>query len=249
MGKNKVTQAVVLSAGLGTRMRAVTENLKIPKVMVPLLGKPLLEHHITELKKHGIKEFFINLFYLPEAITDYFGDGSKLGVKINYFLEQPEILGTAGGIKSFENQLGDEFLVLYGDTFYGIDFDRFIEKYESLRDDAIGLVAARRTDHPKDSDLAVLGDDGRVVQFLIKPHKEFPASDFWGTSAPYIFKKEVLKFVPAAKYYEIDHQLVPDLLNRGYHYYAYKLSKEEFRKDIGTPERYKEVEEYLAKKK
>lgn len=85
--QNKITQAVLLSAGLGTRMRALTEKMNIPKVMTPLLGKPLLEWHIEALKKYRITEFFINLHYLPDAIQSYFGDGSKWGVKITYALE------------------------------------------------------------------------------------------------------------------------------------------------------------------
>lgn len=238
---HKITQAVLLSAGLGTRIRSIFPD--IPKVMIPLLGKPILERHIELLRRYGVKEFFVNLHYLPDAITNYFGDGSKLGVKIAYALEAPEILGTAGGIKNFERLLGDQFFVLYADTFYEIDFGRLMDFYAVLPD-PIGMATARRTDHPLDSDLAVLGEDGRVLQFLIKPHKELP-SDYWGTSAPYIFSKKVLEYIPKGKYYEIDHNLVPDLLARNYNYYACPLAEGEFRKDVGTPERYSEMEEYL----
>ena len=242
----KITQVVILSAGLGTRLRLVTEKMNIPKVMAPFLGKPLLEWHIEALKKSGIREFFINLHYLPDVITDYFGNGSKLEVKINYAFEKPEILGTAGGIKNFEDMLGDNFFVLYGDTFYEIDYGEITRFYFS-RANAIGAGTVRKTDHPFDSDLAVLGENDRVVEFLLKPHKKLP-ENYFGMSAPYIFSKKILEFIPSKTYYEIDHQLVPVLLSRGYNYYAYKLQKGEFRKDIGTPARYKEVEEYLKKK-
>lgn len=254
MGEVKISQAVILSAGLGTRLRPITD--KIPKVMAPLGGKPLLERHIEDFKRYGVREFFVNLHYLPDKITDYFGDGSKLGVKINYALELPEIRGTAGGIKNFsaeggsapggEARLGDEFFVIYGDTFYEVDYGRIVDFYFS-RKNAIGVGTVRKTDHPWDSDLAVVGDDGRVLKFLIKPHEKLP-ENYWGMSAPYVFSKKILEYIPAGKYYEIDHQLVPDLLSRGYKYYAYRLSEGEFRKDIGTPERYKEVQEYLEKK-
>ena len=243
--QNKITQAVLLSAGFGVRMRVITENMNIPKVMIPLLGKPLLEWHIEILKKHGISEFFINVHYLPDAIKSYFGDGSKWGVKITYVLEEPDILGTAGGIKNFDGVLGEYFFVLYADTFYEIDYERLINFYFSKKD-AIGIGTVRLTDHPQDSDLAVLDDDSKVARLLLKPHKEFPA-DCWGISAPYIFSKKVLQYIPPKKYYEIDHQLVPDLLSRGMGYYVYKLQPGEFRKDIGTPERYREVEKYLKK--
>jgi len=252
--QNKITQAVILCAGLGTRLRPLTDN--IPKVMVPLGGKPLLEWHIEQLKKYGIRDFFINLHYLPEKIKNYFGDGGRFGVKITYSFE-PEILGTAGGIKNFEDQIRDDFFVLYGDTFYKIDFAKVADFYFS-RPEAIGLGTVRKTDHPQDSDLAVLGENDAVAEFLLKPHgKELPASlesadesgprNYWGMSAPYIFSKKVLEFIPSGKYYEIDHNLVPDLLKRGYKYYAYRLREGEFRKDIGTIERYNEVQNLCGK--
>lgn len=237
-----ISQAVILSAGLGTRLRPLTDN--IPKVMLPLAGKPLLERHIEELKRRGVREFFINLHYLPEKITDYFGDGSMWGVRIHYALEKPEILGTAGGVKNFEEELGDHFLVLYGDTFYKIDYGRLTEFYFS-KENAIGVGTARKTDHPQDSDLAIIAPDGRITEFFPKPHKELPKGEFWGMSSPYIFSREILQYIPARKYYEIDHELVPDLLRRGCKYYAYQLQEGEFRKDIGTMERYREVEEYI----
>jgi NDP-sugar pyrophosphorylase family protein len=244
--QHSITQAVLLSAGLGTRARALTEEMNVPKVMLPLLGKPLLEWHIEKLKKCGISEFFINLHYLPGAIRDYFGDGSRWDVNITYALEEPEILGTAGGIKNFERTLGEHFFVLYGDTFYEVDYGNVINFYFSKKD-TIGIGTARHTDHPEDSDLAVLDADSKVIQFFLKPHKEFP-KDCWGMSAPYIFSKKILEYIPPKTYYEIDHQLLPHLLSLGCHYYAYQLQRGEFRKDIGTPERYREAEEHLKGK-
>jgi len=238
---NRITQAVILSAGLGTRLRPLTN--KIPKVMLPLQGKPLLEHHIEQLKKHGIREFFINLHYLPDVIKNYFGEGGKWDVKIYYAFEQ-EILGTAGGVKNFESALADNFFIIYGDAFYEINYEHLADFYLSHKD-AVGMGTVRQTDHPWDSDLAVVDGGGRIVEFHIKPHKELPKS-YFGMSAPYIFSKKILEYIPRGKYYEIDHNLVPDLLARGYHYYAYRLKEDEFRKDIGTMERYKEVQEYVS---
>ena len=96
--------AVILSAGFGSRLRPLTE--KIPKVMVTIAGRPILEHHILSFKRCGIKDFFVNLHYLPHVIKSHFGDGKKFGVRITYAYE-PVILGTAGGLKSFESYLGD----------------------------------------------------------------------------------------------------------------------------------------------
>src|SRR3989338_5113583 len=135
-----ITQAVLLSAGFGTRIRTLFPN--IPKVMAPLLGKPLLEWHIQELKKYGVREFFINLHYKPEAIRNYFSDGVKWDVKINYALEEPEILGTAGGVKNFDGLLAGSFFVLYADTFYRVDYARLQEFYAALSA-PIGVCSAR----------------------------------------------------------------------------------------------------------
>ena len=243
MPKNKITQAVLLSAGFGTRIRALFPD--IPKVMAPMLGKPLLLWHIEELKKHGVTEFFINLHYLPDIIRNYFGDGSNFGVKITYVLEEPEIRGTAGGVKNFDGMLTDNFFVLYADTFYRMDYGNLIDFYASL-EDPIGIATVRKTDHPMDSDLAILDENDRITEFRLKPHTELP-KEYWGSSAPYIFSPKILEFIPKGKYYEIDHNVVPDILSRRYNYYAYRLKEGEFRKDVGTPERYKEVEEYLKK--
>jgi len=244
--ENKITQAILLSAGLGTRLRDITKG-EIPKVMVPLVGKPLLEWHIDQFKKCRVNEFFINLHYLPEKITEYFGDGSKWGVKINYHFE-PEILGTAGGVKDFESQLNDNFFVIYADTFYQVDYNRIKDFFFSFKN-PIGLATARITDHPEDSDLAIVGEQNEIKEFMIKPHKKLPEKDFYGTSAPYIFSKKILEYIPEKKYYEIDHNLVPDLLGKGLNYYVCKLQEGEFRKDIGTTDRYHFVEDYLKNSK
>ena len=115
-----LTQAVILCAGLGTRLRPLTDNM--PKQMIPVGGKPLLEHLLVQLRDQGVQEFFINLHYLPDAIPAYFGNGEKWGVKITYAWEQPNILGTAGGIKTCEPSLHEEFFVIYCDMWSTIDF-------------------------------------------------------------------------------------------------------------------------------
>jgi NDP-sugar pyrophosphorylase family protein len=238
-----ITQAVILSAGFGTRLRPLTDN--IPKVMLPLGGKPLLEHHIEQLKKHGIREFFINLHYLPEKITDYFGDGSKWGVKINYSYE-PEILGTAGGVKNFDGKLRGDFFVIYGDVFSLIDYEKMIDAFYR-RPKIAAMEVIGDNDHPYDSDLVEIDDDFRFLKIHPKPHKELPKKYKAMRAAAFIFNERIMRHIPAGTYYEIDRQLLPDLLSRGEKIYGYEC--EEFIKDIGTMERYREVEEYLEKKK
>lgn len=107
-------KAIIMAGGEGTRLRPLTCNL--PKPMVPIMGKPAMEHIINLLKRHGITEIGVTLAYLPQAVTGYFGDGAAFGVTLRYFTE-PQPLGTAGSVKNAEDFLaGDDFLVISGDS-------------------------------------------------------------------------------------------------------------------------------------
>lgn len=238
----KVSQAVILSAGLGTRLQPITDN--IPKVMAPLAGKSLLEWHIEQFRKHGVSDFFINLHYLPEVITNYFGDGAKWDVRIRYFLEKPNILGTAGGVKSFEDKLGDAFFVIYGDMFSMVDYGKMAEAFRKKPSDAIGMMVVGENDHPQDSDLAEVDDNLKFLKVYCKPHKELPKK--WKTlDAVYVLNRKILQYVPSGAFYDLDRQLLPDIVSRGEKFYGYETSDYLF--DIGTPERYRKVEEYARK--
>lgn len=240
MEKNKITQAVILSAGLGTRLRSVTGDA-IPKVMLRIGGKPLLEHHIEQFKKFGVNEFFINLFYLPEKITEYFGDGSKWGVKITYVKEEPEIRGTAGGMKNFEGMLRGDFFLIYGDMFSRLDYGEMADAF-AARPGHVGMLLIGESSHPGDSDLVLVDEQLNFKKLYLKPHGEVSETKLTFLAA-YVFNKRVMEFIPAGKYYEIDHQLIPDLLAKGEKFSGYISN--DYILDIGTPERYKEVEEYL----
>jgi mannose-1-phosphate guanylyltransferase / phosphomannomutase len=239
-----ISQAVILSAGLGTRLREITGD-ELPKVMVPLDGKPILEWHIERLKSYGVTEFFINLFYLPDKIRDYFGDGSKWGVKINYCLEEPVIRGTAGGVKDFNEKLKGDFFVIYGDIFNEIDYSKMIEAYYR-KPSIFAIEVVGYNDHLHDSDLAEVDDELRFLKIHPKPNKDIPPKFRVMRAAAFIFNEKVLKYIPVDTYYEIDHQLLPDALSKGELVYGYEC--DEFIKDVGTTERYKAVEEYLRKK-
>lgn len=239
--QNKITQAVLLSAGLGTRLKPLTDQA--PKVMLPVGGKPLLLWHIERLKSFGVLEFFVNLFHLPDVIRNYFADGSKWGVKINYCLEEPEIRGTAGGIKDFDGKLRGDFFVCYGDVFNRLDFKKMTEYFYS-KSGIIGMTVVGETDHLDDSDLAEVAPDMRFLKIYPKPHKTLPLKYKAMTAAAFIFNERVLKYIPARTYYEIDHQLLPKVLSRGEKFYGYETS--DYIKDIGTTERYTAVEEYVS---
>ena len=120
-------KAVILAAGMGTRLGELTRNR--PKVMVPIAGKPMLEHHVEWMRAAGVTEFFFNLHYLADVIADYFGDGSRWGVSIRYSREE-KLQGTAGSLHGFAEWLDDTFLVQYGDVFSRLDLGRFADFHD-----------------------------------------------------------------------------------------------------------------------
>ena len=120
-------RAVVMAGGEGTRLRPLTSNQ--PKPMVPVANKPCMEHIVELLKRHGIEDIVVTLAFLPKAIRDYFGDGSELGVNMNYSVEQVP-LGTAGSVKNAEELLGERFLVISGDALTDFDLTAVIAEHE-----------------------------------------------------------------------------------------------------------------------
>lgn len=235
---NKITQAVILCAGLGTRLRPLTNTT--PKPMIPLLGKPLLEWNIDQFKRHGVSEFFINLHHLPEVIQNYFGDGSKWGVKINYNLEA-EILGTAGGAKSFEGKIGDLFYLIYGDMVSLIDYTTMAENFWT-KEDPIGMQRTKLTDDYVDADVAELDQNMKFVKIHPKPHVE-KYRNAHRLRGVFILKKEILSYIPKNQPYELGKQLLPAVIDQGKNFYGYECG--EYSRGIDTMEKYREVEEYL----
>lgn len=235
-----IKQAIILSAGLGARLRPYTDTM--PKPMLPILGKPMLEWHVEQFKKHGVTEFFMNTHYLPEVIKDYFGDGSEWGVRITYSFE-PVILGTAGGAKGFEPYLDDEFYLTYGDTFSLVDYSKMAAAFATKKD-PIGMQRMARTENYADADVAELGPDGVFVKIHAKPHTEkYPNA--YRMRGVFILKKKILSYVPPNAPYEIGKQLLPAVVAAGEKFYSYEC--DDYSKGIDTLEKWKEVEENLKK--
>ncbi|MBI2033703.1 MAG: nucleotidyltransferase family protein [Candidatus Liptonbacteria bacterium] len=235
---NKITQAVILCAGLGTRLKPLTDT--IPKPMIPLLGKPMLEWNIRYFKRHGVREFFVNLHHLPDVIMNYFGDGSRFGVRIHYSFEQT-ILGTAGGLKNFEPTIGDEFYVIYGDMLSLVDYTKMSEAFRKKKD-PIGMQRTELTDSYADADVVELDADMKFIKIHSKPHTE-KYSNAHRMRGVFILKKEILSFIPEDTFYEIGKELLPEVVAAGKNFYGYGCR--EYSKGIDTIEKINEVENYL----
>lgn len=141
-------QAVIMAGGKGTRLASVTKD--IPKPMVPIEGRPLLEYQIENLKENGVDSIILIVGHLGSVIRDHFGDGSRFGVSINYYAEETP-LGTAGALAKIKDRLEDTFFLVFGDLFININFDRFLEFHRTSN--ALITLFAHPNSHPYDSDI------------------------------------------------------------------------------------------------
>jgi len=223
-------KAFILSAGLGTRLRSL--GLDVPKVMAPIAGRPLLEHHIALLREQGIHELIVNLHYLPEKITEHFGDGSKFGVHITYSRE-PELLGTAGAVKKMEHLLRDEtFIVLYGDNLIQVEFAPLLEFHRTRR--AVATVALFESPEPWTGGVVEMEADGRVRRFVEKPDPKEVSTNLINAGI-YVLESQVLDAIPAGQFRDFGRDVFPKLLADGKAVYAMKPRA--YVQDVGTPER------------
>ena len=225
---------VIIAGGQGTRIASV--NSEIPKAMIPVEGKPIIEREVEMAKRYGHTEFIFITGHLGAHIRNYFGDGSSWGVHIDYFQEtQP--LGTAGALAYLQEQLTEDFFVLYGDTIVDIDMDAMAEFHRSHHADATLFV--HPNDHPYDSDIVELSEDGRVKQMHIKPHPEGLVTHNMVNASLFIFSPRVLTMIERGMKSHIEKDILPRCITAGMRLYGYVSF--EYIKDMGTPDRYEAV--------
>ena len=226
-------QLVILAGGKGTRLGVSN----VPKPMIRIAGKPILQYQIELAKKYGIEEVFILSGYLADIIVDYFGDGSAWDIKIKHVIE-PEPLGTAGALKLLEGKLKDRFLVFYGDTVMDFDFFSFI-KFDKNNPGTVGSIIVHPNDHPYDSDLVEIDADKYVKYFLPKPHSENEVYHNLVSAAVYILSPEIMKYIKYGNFADFGKDIFPMLLRDGKKLKAYESA--EYIKDMGTKDRLEEV--------
>lgn len=223
-------QAVILAGGLGTRLRPITQT--IPKAMVPVCGKPFLEHQLEVLAGSGINDVVICLGYLGHVIEDHFGDGRRFGISIRYGYERDRLLGTAGAIKNVESLLGDAFFALYGDSYLVVDYPRVMDHF--LSHDRLGLMVVLRNEDRWDRSNVML--DGPFVHAYDKHQKrpEMVYIDF-GVSA---FRRGAFSHLPAGA--PADLGTVYQALIKQQQLLAYETFHRFY--EIGSPEGLREFE-------
>jgi mannose-1-phosphate guanylyltransferase/mannose-1-phosphate guanylyltransferase/phosphomannomutase len=181
---------MVLAAGLGTRLRPITYAM--PKPMVPVANRPVMEHILLLLARHGFGEAVANLHWFPDLIEERFGDGSEFGLELSYSREE-KLLGTSGGVRNVREFLGDSFLIISGDALTDIDLAAMREAHESH--EGIATLATKRVDDTSQFGVAITGADGRIQGFQEKPEPSEALSDL-ANCGIYMFRKEIFDFFP-----------------------------------------------------
>ena len=228
----KIDVAVIMAGGKGSRLRSIT-NDEIPKPMVPVDGKPLLEYQVEALKEYGIKKIVMIVGHLGEKIMDHFKDGKDFGVDIDYIVEK-EPLGTAGAFYYLKDKTdAKDFLLIFGDVFFDIDFDRMEDFH--FKNDALTTLLAHPNGHPYDSDLIQTDDNGKVIGFDSKNN----VRDYWYdnmvNAGMYIINRELLELVGEPVKIDFEKDILANQVKNGANIYAYHSP--EYVKDVGTVDR------------
>jgi len=223
---------MILAAGQGTRVRPLTRAL--PKPMVPILGKPVMEYLIEQLARHGITEIMVNVAWHHQKIEEYFGDGSRWGVQIGYSYEGvrdhgdilPQPMGSAGGmrrIQDFSGFFDETTLVLCGDALIDLDITAAVAEHQAKGAMASVVALDVPLKEVQAYGIVVAASDGRIESFQEKP-KPSEAKSTLASTGIYLFEPEVLKLVPPGEVYDIGSQLFPQLVAQGLPFYAQSRS-------------------------
>lgn len=227
-------KVVIIAGGKGTRIASV--NNEIPKSMIPIAGKPVLEYQIELAKRYGFVEIILIVGHLGNVIEDYFQNGSKWGVLLTYYREEIA-LGTAGALPFIRENLLEDFFVFYGDTIMDVALDQMLAFHKQKNADA--SLFLHPNDHPFDSDLVVVNDSGKIIDFYSKPHPDGFVSRNLVNAALYILSPKIIDLVPVNKKSDFGKDIFPACLNSNVNLYGY--ISPEYIKDMGTPERYDKV--------
>jgi len=229
-------KAMILSAGVGSRLDPLTRN--VPKPMVPVLNQPVMEHIVHLLVRHGFNEIYSNTHYLGEQIENYFHDGGLLGAQMHFHRED-DLKGTAGGLKNIQELthfFGDDtFLVIGGDDLTNIDLSAMLKYHRSKN--ALATIALTTVTDPSQFGVVVLEEGGRISRFVEKPAPGTAPSNQVNTGV-YLFEPQILDLIPSGKFYDFGKDLFPFLLAQKEAFYGYTIN--DYWRDVGNLREYRE---------
>ncbi|MHB0912520.1 MAG: nucleotidyltransferase family protein [Armatimonadota bacterium] len=226
-------KAMILAAGVGSRLDPLTRGL--PKPLVPIINKPVMEHIVELLARNGFTQIMVNLYYHGDQIKEYFGDGSKWGVKIQYS-EEDRLWGDAGSVKKCEKFFDRTFLVVGGDDLADIDLKRLVKQHKEHK--AICTIALSLVDDPAEYGIVLINERGKITRFLEKPKGEVIFSNMANTGV-YLFEPEIFELIPKGTTYGFGNNVFPLLLEQKRRFYGHLTSS--YWKDVGSLKQYQDA--------
>ena len=226
-------KAVIMAGGFGTRLRPLTCN--IPKPVVPMMNKPMMQHIVELLHSHGISDLIATLFYQPEVITQYFGDGSKFGVSLRYVKADADY-GTAGSVRNASSLLNERFIIISGDVLTDCDLSDAIRFHEKHK--ARATMVLTRVKNPLPYGVVITDKEGKITRFLEKPSWGEVFSDTVNTGI-YILEPSVLELVPPKEDFDFSKDLFPMMMEQNLGLYGYISDR--YWRDIGTLNEYQDA--------
>ena len=219
-----------MAGGEGTRLRPLTSNA--PKPMLPVANRPMMEHVVNLLKRHGFDEIVVTVAFMANAIKNYFGDGSEFGVTITY-ANEPTPLGTAGSVRNAADQLDERFLVISGDVITDIDLTKLVQFHDER--EAVATIGLIRVPNPLEFGIVITRDDGTIDRFLEKPTWGQVFSDTINTGI-YVLEPSIFDVIPPERAVDFSGEVFPRLLADGRPLYG--AVAEGYWEDVGTLEAY-----------
>jgi mannose-1-phosphate guanylyltransferase / phosphomannomutase len=226
-------KAVVMAGGEGTRLRPLTSNQ--PKPMVPVVGRPCMEHIVHLLRSHGFDDIVVTVAFMPQAIRSYFGDGEAYGVSMQYSVEETPA-GTAGSVRLASDQLDSPFVVISGDALCDADLTALV-RFHREREASV-TIGLKSVENPLEFGIVVADEEGRIERFLEKPSWGQVFSDTINTGI-YVLEPEVLRHIPEDGAYDFSKELFPLLLEMGRPLYGFVLDG--YWQDIGNLDQFRQA--------
>ena len=227
-------RAMILAAGVGSRLDPLTRN--VPKPLVPIINRPVMEYLVLLLKQHGFHDIMVNVHYLGDVIVDHFGDGSKWGVNIHWSRED-ELWGDAGSVKRVQEFFQNEtFLVIGGDDLTDMDLTAVVQTHKQKQ--ATATLALSLVDDPSEYGIVQLDDNSRITRFLEKPKGEVFSKT--ANTGVYVFEPSVFELIPAHTFFLFGKQLFPLLMEKELPMYGHVTQA--YWKDVGNVKVYKQTQ-------
>ncbi|KUG03234.1 mannose-1-phosphate guanylyltransferase / phosphomannomutase [hydrocarbon metagenome] len=224
-------KAMIMAAGVGSRLMPLT--MHIPKPMVPVGNRPLMEHIVHLLGNHGCKQVIANLHYHSRIINEYFKDGARYGMSINYSLED-ELMGTAGGVKKCDWFLNDTFVVISGDALTDLNITALLHAHR--QNGALATIALKKVDEVEHFGIVITDENNKIKSFQEKP-KSAEALSKTANTGIYIFEPEIFKYIPARQFYDFGKQVFPHLVKIGAPFYGVSIN--DYWCDVGNIDTYR----------